>query len=202
MNATHLFEKPFRQFHNSESWWSTFFSLFALEESNAKDTRPLPVWRYLHHNRYWCSGAFDVSGLNFGNVVVEGSLCAQPFRLPIWPPEYLALKVDIVMIRDRHTILVEAKTIGASIAKNLLLYVGLTNHLRSKGWDADFYHLISYGHEIESDWKLISDHGLEFFMWEDVLRLASTTAVGQTLGIDLSEYTDLPPNSGAPGANP
>ena len=50
--------------------------------------------------------------------------------------------------------LIEIKTIGASIAGNLLLYLAVAEHLRSQVGQAEVYHLISYGHEIRRDWNL------------------------------------------------
>jgi hypothetical protein len=199
MNATYLFQQPFREFHHSESWWSAFFSLFLLDEAQAPTPRRLPVWRYLHRDRYWRSGEFDVAGLHFSNVVVEGSLCARPFDCLSLPQEYRALKVDLVLIRDRRVTLIETKTIGASIANNLLRYVALTDYLRSQGFEADLYHLLSYGHETRNDWRLISQHKVPFIFWEDVFWLASSTRWSHTLGIDLNQYTERPVDAGGPG---
>ena len=199
MNATHLFEKPFREFHNSESWWSAFFSLFLLEEAQSAAPRSLPIWRYSHRDRYWKIGEFACTEAKFANLTVEASLCGLPFTLASWPQEYRSLKIDLVLIRDRHVTLIETKTIGASIAKNVLLYVGIAEHLRSQGREVELYHLISYGHETvnDLDWRLISEHRLTFLLWEDVFRCAASTATGRALGVDLTQYAELPMDAGA-----
>jgi hypothetical protein len=200
MNATYLFEKPYREFHNSESWWSSFFSLFLLSETQSKAPRSIPVWRYAHPNRFWRSGTFETTNITFSNIVVEGALCGHPFSLSAWPPEYARIKIDLALIRDRLITLIETKTIGASIARNLLLYGHIANHLTSQGWQTSLYYLISYGHESrnDADWKLISQQELPLFLWEDVFRLASSTALGRSLGVNLDEYTDLPIDVGEP----
>ena len=192
MNATYLFQKPFCEFHSSESYWSAFFALFLLNETRAPVPRRLPIWRYTEPDKYRLSDELDLRDITLDGLVVEGSLCGRPFNLPSWPMEYNSLKVDVVLIRGRRLTLIETKTIGASIARNLLLYLAVAEHLRTQGWQAEVYHLISYGHETENDWKLISQHQLQLLFWEDVFRLASSTPLGHMLGVDLNEYADLP----------
>jgi len=42
-NATYLFERPWRLFHNSESFWTSWFALFLLQQSSSEGLKELPV---------------------------------------------------------------------------------------------------------------------------------------------------------------
>ena len=100
MNATHLFEKPYREFHSSESFWSAFFAMFLLGETRASAPRPLPIWRYAGPDKYWVSDKLDLRDITPNGLVVEGSLFGgRPFNLASWPMEYNSLKIDVILIR-------------------------------------------------------------------------------------------------------
>jgi len=193
MNATHLFGRPFVKFHNSESWWTAFFALAVLHEARLPAPRPLRVCSHGHDNRFSWIGHVEIEGLTLDNLIVEGPLSEYPFALPVWPTVYFGLKPDVAFLNQatRSVTFIEVKTIGASVAGNVLVYADLAEHLRSQGWTTHVYYLSSHGHE--RDWKLISERRLQLILWEDVLAQAATTPLAQSLGIDLDPYVTLPP---------
>jgi hypothetical protein len=76
---------------------------------------------------------------------------------------------------------IEVKTIGGSIARNHGRYLKARDHLRSLGCSADFYYLLSHGHECHGDWPLIEHDEVRVMLWEDVLRAAADTPFGEFL---------------------
>jgi hypothetical protein len=106
----------------------------------------------------------------------------------------LGLKPDVWILRreDRQVVFVETKTIGASIARNHLLYLRVLSHLRDVGWSAELYYLLSHGHECQADWPLIEQSGLAVILWEDVLRTTLGTPFETLFDEDLSIYATAP----------
>lgn len=199
-NATYLFELPGRRFHSSESWWTSFFFMLILYRSreNAEWTLPTYVCRSGWPVK---SGAFAPGRLGLANLIVEAPLSENPFLLGSWPKEFLQLKPDICILRrdQRQALFIEVKTIGATVARNHSRYLDVRQHLRTLGWPAEFYYLLSHGHECLGDWPLIEHDQVPVILWEDVLRAAVGTPFGALFDEPLSEYATHPcegqPNS-------
>jgi hypothetical protein len=123
-------------------------------------------------------------------LFVEAPLSANPFRLSSWPEEFLLLKPDVCILRrsQRETVFVEVKTIGASIARNHTRYLRARDHLRRSGWAAELYYLLSHGHECPGDWPLIERDEVRVILWEDVLRAATETPLGELFDESLRAY--------------
>lgn len=192
-NATHLFELPGRQYHNSESWWTSFFAMLTLYRSQQDPQWSLSTFVF---KGGWPTeqGRFTPGRLSVEQLIVEAGLSKNPFRLASWPNEFLQLKPDVCVLRqdEREVIFVEVKTIGASIARNHLRYLGMRNHLQEVGWSAKLYYLLSHGHECHGDFPLIEHSQVQVILWEDVLLSAIGTPVGQMLGVRLDEYATRP----------
>ncbi len=188
-NATYLFQLPGRCYHSSESWWTAFFSMLLLYCTRKDSQWTLPTYTY--------SGGYPVESapfapgrLSLADLIVEAPLSENPFRLASWPLEFLQLKPDVCILRADvcQATFIEVKTIGASIAKNHGQYLKARDHLRSLGWSADFYYLLSHGHERQGDWPLIEQHEVRIMHWEDVLRAATGTPFGELFDHPITEY--------------
>jgi hypothetical protein len=192
-NATYLFELPARRYHSSESWWTAFFSMLILYRSRQEPQWSLPAYV----SRAGCpleKGTFAPGRLGLANLIVEAPLSENPFSLTSWPNEFLQLKPDVCILRreERHVVFVEVKTIGASVARNHSRYLKICEHLRQSGWSAELYYLLSHGHECVGDWPLIENDGVRVILWEDVLRAAIGTPLGEIFDQSLSEYATRP----------
>lgn len=192
-NATYLFELPGRRYHSSESWWTSFFSMLLLYCSRKDPQWTLPT--------YTCRGGHPVESapfapgrLGLADLIVEAPLSENPFRLASWPVEFLQLKPDVCILRsDRcQAAFIEVKTLGASVAKNHVRYLRIRDHLRQLGWSADFFYLLSHGHECLGDWPLIEHDEVRVMLWEDVLSSAIGTPFGDLFDQPLTEYATRP----------
>jgi hypothetical protein len=193
-DATYLFEKPNCNFHNSESWWSGFFSTLLLYLACNRSATTIIPTKTLRKGSFHEAPGLNIRNLRFQNVVVEGRLSKHSFGLPDWPDDFADLKPDVTIVyRDIHrAVLIENKTIGASIAPNVDKYLQLRDYLRRDcQWEAELYYLISCGHETHRDWELIADYSLALILWEDVLRIAADTPFGEIFGLDLREYAEI-----------
>jgi hypothetical protein len=121
LNATHLFEKPARDRHNSESWWSAFFSLVLLYRARTDPPLSLPIYTYTAAAGYRTVGYFPAKGFSFATAAVEAPLSATAFGLAAWPIEFLGLKPDLSVIEPerQHALFIETKTIGGSVAQKV-----------------------------------------------------------------------------------
>ena len=88
-NATHLFEKPERHRHNSESWWSAFFSMLLLYEAKTNPSFCLPNYTYSTRFGYREVGKLGAANLCFSSVQVETPISASAFDLPGILPNYV-----------------------------------------------------------------------------------------------------------------
>ena len=192
-NATHLFELPGRRYHSSESWWTSFFCMLLLYHSRMDSHWTLPT--YTCHDGYPATDQpFAPGRLGAADLIVEAPLSENPFRLPSWPVEFLQLKPDVCILRNklRAATFIEVKTIGASIAKNHTRYLKARDHLRQLSWSAEFFYLLSHGHECLGDWPLIQHDQVRVMLWEDVLRAAIGTPFGELFDDALADYATRP----------
>jgi hypothetical protein len=203
LNATHLFERPHRYCHNSESWWSAFFSLFLLYQARNHPAFYLPIKRCATDSEFPEIGRLACVGLQFSDVIVENPLNAQSFGLPEWPTTYQGLSPDLTIFErsQRRVTFIETKTIGAEIKEETLhKYLGACEYLGEKGWTASLCFLLSHGYEKPSQWNLIAEHELRVILWEDVLRAVAKEPIFRQLFYpeDLLAYATSPKeNSGA-----
>lgn len=190
LNATYLFERPYRYCHNSESWWTAFFSMLVLYKSNTEPSFSLPIKTYTTASRFTRIDWLACAGLQFSDIVVESPLNAQTFNLPEWSTDYQNIKPDLtIVMREQKTVtFIEVKTIGAGIARNLQLYENLCQHLQTSGWKASICYLLSCGHETNTDWRLLERHSVCVILWEDVLLAASETPLAQIFDVPLANY--------------
>jgi hypothetical protein len=149
LNATYLFQHPARYHHNSESWWSSFFSILLLYQARTTPSFSVPVYTYAKATGYRKVGDLTCKDVSFSRLRVEAPLSAKAFDLPDWPTEFLGLKPDLTLLEPdrRHATFVETKTIGASVAQNVALYGQVIAHLKLNGWNVDLCYLLSHGHE-------------------------------------------------------
>ncbi len=194
LNATHLFEQPARYRHNSESWWSAFFSMLLLYRTKTEPSFSLSIYTYTTAVGYRRVGQLVPRTFSFATMSVEAPLSAMAFGLATWPVEFLGLKPDLSVVEPerRHALFIETKTIGSSVAQNVALYDQVCAHLRQSGWDVDLCYLLSHGHEARRDWPLIEQHALRIVLWEDVLRAVINTPLARVFDVDLAAYASRP----------
>ena len=200
MNATDLFVLPKRSFHNSESWWTAFFSMWLLYESSSSNPRPLRVCNHGDDQRFAWTGELDITGLTAANLISEGPLSREVFGLLEWPNSYRGLRPDVTILRPerRMVAFIEVKTVGASVSGNVLLYEEVATHLRNLGWAADVFYLLSCGYE--GNWRTVTEYKLRLILWESILQRAKGSPLGLSLRIDLEPYSILPAELGDHGA--
>lgn len=202
LNATYLFESPTRHFHNSEQFWTAYFALFLLWESQSKEPRKIPV--YSCDPRGYLTALPDtlpMLGLTFAEVIMEGKLSGEAFGLKEWPNDLKDRRVDIVLLRREHKVadFIEVKTIGADVKHNFELYAKLCETLQKSGWNSNLYYLLSHGHEHQGDFRLLAGKS-RIILWEDIFRFAAETPLGKMLvGVPLSSYATMPESCNCEG---
>jgi hypothetical protein len=191
LNATHLFELPFRGFHNAESWWTAYFTMLVLWGSAHGKPVVLPSYLSDLNGNLTEASTVSFSGATHSDLVADARLHGEPFGITDWPNEFLHLRPDVTFLRsleDRKVLFVETKTIGASIRGNVDLYANLAAFLRCQGWSVEFYYLLSVGHEEAEDWPLLATASASIIKWEDVFGVAEKSPFGCLLGELLSKY--------------
>lgn len=190
-NATYLFEKPFRRFHNAEPWWTAFFTMLVLWRETQHESLVLPSYNSDQLGQLTKKCSISFAGASYANLVADARLNGEPFGIGRWPNEYLNLRPDITYIKSkehREVVFVETKTIGASVQGNIELYEGLIGFLRQEGWAAEFYYLLSLGHEQTRDWSLLADVSANVITWEDVFSAAKGSPFSDLFGEPLAKY--------------
>ena len=203
-NATYLFEKPDRDLHNSESFWTSLFGLFLLECSMKCKKVTIPTYRfYKYDNGKWEfkeDEDFNMPfNLSFQDVIVEGIIKSSIF--PDIPDNLTNIKPDLLVLhRDENELkdvfIFEIKTIGAHIHQKDL-YEGLLDYFQCKGYNVVLFFLLSIGHENNSDWSklaekqhMIRKNPFRIIFWEDVLKvLCSNSDSFSYILEDIKSYT-------------
>ena len=80
-NATYLFEKPRREFHNAELWWTSFFTLFSFWASSSGYPLVLPTYRYSDGDCLEENGKLSLEKCNYQSTVVDGRLRDDAFGM-------------------------------------------------------------------------------------------------------------------------
>lgn len=192
-NATYLFEKPFRKFHNAESWWSSFFTMLVLWRSSRSNPLCLPWYLSDKNGKLIAKGRVSFDGASYSNMVADAGLFGKPFGLSEWPKDFLNIRPDVTFLKSpekRQVIFVETKTIGEKVQRNVALYARLTDFLINQGWSAEFYYLLSYGHEGVSDWPVLEASSANIILWEDVFRAAVDSPFGGLFSEPLTNYVE------------
>ncbi len=177
-NATYLFEGVTRHTRNSESWWSTFFSqvliYLAQHPSGADDP---PIYTYTRSDGYRTVGRLDTTGLNFRNVFVEPHLSAHTFDLQTWPLDLYRLRPDVLILQDSDPrgYLCRGEDYRCFNQQDVGTYTRICTHLGANQWTARLIHLLSHGHEMDSDRTMVQERCLPVVLWADVLAAAQHT---------------------------
>jgi hypothetical protein len=194
LNATHLFERPTKSYHNSEHWWTSLFSMLLLHFGSMRHGA-IPIKKYESGPpwKYSAEGFLDCTDLNFSNVLVEPRLDGGLFGLDHW--KHRNVKPDVLAVekRARKATLVECKTIREVVKeKQFSDYLAVRDDLRKAGWDAELYYLLSIGTEGEHDMERIEGE-VHLILWEDVLRLFDEIDHFKSLfDVDLRPYYETP----------
>jgi hypothetical protein len=196
LNATDLFGHPDPMLHNSESWWSTIFSLLVLYLAKHPESPSLPI-KECKLGPKWSYdpiGAVDCVGLTFRDVLVEPKL-TEKLISSTWPTAFLNLRPDIVLWQSerKKVLFIENKTLGAAVGKQLQLYLDVKDYLTGQGWEAEIHLLISLGYETEREWKMIEQNSVPLILWEDVLSVIDQIECFRNLFVDvrLGDYYEI-----------
>ena len=200
-NATYLFQKPNRNYHNSESFWTVFFALYLIEISKSNHHLNIPAYQHRKRNNRRC---FDPDGdlvvpndLFFKNIVIEGRITkdfVKKLKEPI-PKDLSNLKPDIIIQTKDEIIIVEVKTIGSEITNHQKeCYLQIKQLLKDNGYNVSLYFLISAGYEGNLD---ILDSGaselqeFKILLWEQIFKhlfkYNSNSLLAKYLG-DIEKY--------------
>lgn len=191
-NATWLFEKPTREFHSAEAWWTSFFTIFAFYMQKSGKPLSLQVYRIGAMNDLEPESFLDLGSMSYQNTVVDARLKKEVFGIKEWPNQFLDIKPDITLLNataKKSVVFIEVKTIGTSVKRNVLLYPDLRDHMRKLGWQSDLFYLMSDGHEETSDWSVLRKTDSRILLWEDVFKLSISTPFETLLGEGLLSYT-------------
>jgi hypothetical protein len=193
-NATYLFIEPSREFRNAESWWTALFSMTLLWETAQGRAFALPWYTADSEGNLSLSGEVRFDGATYSKVVVGGRLRGKEFGIENWPGQFFDLRPDVVIFDGngkKNVKFVEVKTVGASVAGNILTYSGLAGFLRAEGWEAEVYYLLSVGHEADkTDWPKLHEHESRVIKWEDSLRHIAATPFSELFEFDLLDYCE------------
>ncbi len=190
-NATYLFEKPYRKFHNAESWWTAYFTMLVLWRSSSNNPLELPWYLSDKNGNLNLKGSVSFDAASYRNMVADARLYGEPFGLSEWPNGFLNLRPDVTFLKSsdrREVVFVETKTIGAKAQGNVALYARLRDFLRSKGWSAELYYLLSEGHEELSDWPILEAAAASIILWEDVFKATAGSPFGELFAEPLSNF--------------
>lgn len=202
-NATWLFIEPAQHYHHSESFWSSLFALHVLMASRSNRSLAIPAYQYREDRGSWKfepDGFFHVpNGLDFREIVVEGKI--RPGFLSRvqsdLPPDLLDLRPDILLHHSDRVAIVEVKTVGHELGHyQKQCYDKLAKYIQDRGYQAELYFLISAGHEVARNFKLLRTESLntpsfKLLLWEAVLQQMCEeppiSPLAMSLG-DISEY--------------
>jgi hypothetical protein len=197
-NATYLFNQPTGKFHHSESRWSAIAQLASIWMGREKKELTTYTSTYSSENtEKWLQkkGQLSFDRWNSHNTIVEGRLNNKLFSVDGWSKDYDNISPDIIHIDNTNSkvIMIEIKTIGSSVKSNLKLYQRVVDTLRdSNKWSCELYYLLSYGHEKNSDWKLLGEADAQILLWEELFVNIKDLDIAPYIDAHLEQYTLMP----------
>ena len=198
MNATYMFEGN-NGFHHSESRWNAIAQLAFEWMGKVENALKLNIYESSYPNKTskkWLSAKdehLDFSGMNSKNTIVEGGLTRTVFGLneSQWSKDFSNIKPDIVHIGEERIVIIEIKTIGASVKENMTLYKRLVDCLeKHTRKDVSLYYLLSYGHRPNSDWTHLKDSNI--LLWEELFCKIKDSELAPYIHPELGRYTLMP----------
>jgi len=203
-NASWLFERPSKAFHNSEKWWSSLFSFLLLHLAQSGLDVIIPIYRYDQDERTWRfskiqNAKLDYRNLTFLNIVIDGKLTETPFGLDQWPVVFLDIRPDIMLIcRDeKRFVFIEVKTTEQLKIGQIERYGEAVKHLEAQGWRGDSLYLVSGGN-VDSQATYIAKHNVRLILWEDVIRIIDDIPHLRSIfsGVELKQFYARVPMEG------
>lgn len=181
-NATWLFIEPSRNFHSSESFWTSLFALHVLMASAKITQLKIKCFQYVENGRKWGfedDGYLTIpEGVKFSNIVVEGSIrngFLDKLKSDV-PKNLLNLRPDVLIFNENRVIIVEVKTVGNKIGDyQLNCYLELADFIGANGYSVELYFMISAGHEVKNDLRLLRQNAdvhnkFKLILWEHILK--------------------------------
>lgn len=180
-NATDLFIKPSREYHSSESSWSSLFAYQIIDACHRGVRLGIPTFVYREDEDLWY---FEQQNeplllppqLDFTSIIIEGKLCTgcvQGIPDPL-PMEFNDLRPDITLLWDGCLTVIETKTVGARITQKDQLYFDLCSWFAKRGINAKAYLLLSAGHEPDSDVRSLAGaqwrQAPKLILWEQFFK--------------------------------
>lgn len=202
-NATSLFRerqeiKGIDKFKHSESRWSTVAHMALLWLSKGNGNK-LNVYHSIYNSdkRQWLKKIYELNINNWtlSNSIVEGKI---QDLFPEHKNSIADMEPDITLLnkKENHTevILIEVKTVGASVKSNLENYKKLQNYINSEidGYSCTLYYLLSFGHE-DPDWGVLDKSNENILLWEDLLLAIEKSELIEYIAEigDISHWKDL-----------
>jgi hypothetical protein len=201
-NATDPFIHPSRDYHSSESFWTSFLALSLVTQSRVSSPLRIPAFQCVMEGKHGCFEPDEhlvVSRpLQRSEVVVEGKVRPGFLpRVPAVPNELLDLRPDLVITADDSIIIIEVKTVGHDLGRyQKKCYDNLETFLAGHNYTVAMYCLLSAGHEKDRDFEILkkdpeSPSRFRLLLWEKVVEYLDTQAprlpLVDALG-DICEY--------------
>jgi len=94
---------------------------------------------------------------------------------------------------SRHDDLPNGAQAGARVQPAFNRYLAIVAALRSKGWDAAAFLLVSTGHENRAELEALGRSGIRLILWEDALRLLYAYDCFRSIfDMDITQYFSGP----------
>lgn len=192
-NATYLFEQPTRRLKNSESRWTAVAQMSLIYISANITGVKLPIYETDNDGYLKKINVLPITGFTFNNVVCECGLRKEILAIKNIKERFLSLKPDILHLNGDtgKVVLIEVKTLGESVARNIDLYHDVAQYI-SNFRECELYYLLSHGHEKQQDWPLLSNKQAQILLWEDLFREMAKTPIANVIGDNLSGYCEPP----------
>jgi hypothetical protein len=196
-NATYLFRAK-NGFSHSESRWNAIMQLSAIWMG--KNNKSLGVYYSSYESKKsdrWLNAVERLSfeGWNSDNTIVEGKLNNGLFHIDTWCKDFDNLSPDIVHIdqKNKKVVMIEIKALSSSVKQNMTLYKRLQQSLDdSETWECELYYLLSYGHEMISDWRVLKESRAKILLWEELFFQMKDSDIAPYIDEHLEHYTLMP----------
>lgn len=177
-NATWLFESPTAP-HRSEAEWTIWFMELVAWRVKQRAPLKLPFYRVSADGQFRKAGDLELCRPPLQPDMTADRWLETVFPAASWPLALHNLRPDVI-VRDestRRASLIEVKTRGASVRRNVDNYESVVEFLVDNDWNARLFYLLSAGHEDgeRGDWTLLEKRRSRILLWEDVLHAAEGT---------------------------